>query len=40
MHRILSNLNEEQAQAAAATEGYIRVSAGAGTGKTSALTSR
>lgn len=40
MHRLLANLNAEQAQAAATTEGYIRVSAGAGTGKTSALTAR
>ena len=40
MHKILCALNEDQAQAAACTEGYIRVLAGAGTGKTKTLTSR
>ncbi len=35
-----SNLNEEQQAAVTATEGYIRVIAGAGTGKTRALTER
>lgn len=37
---ILSNLNEQQKQAVMATEGYIRVIAGAGSGKTRALTAR
>ncbi|MDF2537950.1 MAG: pcrA [Herbinix sp.] len=37
---ILENLNEEQRQAVASTEGYIRVIAGAGSGKTKALTNR
>ncbi len=40
MHKILCALNADQAQAAAQTEGYIRVLAGAGTGKTKTLTSR
>jgi len=37
---ILDNLNEEQLQAVTATEGFIRVIAGAGSGKTRALTHR
>jgi DNA helicase-2/ATP-dependent DNA helicase PcrA len=37
---ILKNLNEQQLQAVTETEGYIRVIAGAGSGKTRALTSR
>lgn len=36
----LKNLNPEQYQAATTTEGYIRVVAGAGSGKTRALTAR
>ncbi|GGF28360.1 ATP-dependent helicase [Flavobacterium limi] len=37
---ILDNLNPNQLQAVKSTEGYIRVIAGAGSGKTKALTSR
>lgn len=37
---ILDSLNLEQQQAVACTEGYVRVLAGAGTGKTKALTAR
>ena len=37
---ILDTLNEEQMQAVTSTEGYIRVIAGAGSGKTKALTHR
>lgn len=36
----LKNLNKEQLEAATTTEGYIRVVAGAGSGKTKTLTSR
>jgi superfamily I DNA/RNA helicase len=37
---VLENLNEEQIEAVTSTEGYIRVVAGAGSGKTKTLTSR
>lgn len=37
---IFKNLNAEQAQAIRATEGYVRVAAGAGSGKTRVLTNR
>ena len=40
MDKILKELNNEQRQAVTATEGYIRVIAGAGSGKTKTLTSR
>ena len=40
MHRLLTGLNLEQSQAASLTEGYVRVLAGAGTGKTKTLTVR
>ena len=38
--KILSSLNEHQKQAVMQTEGYVRVIAGAGSGKTRALTAR
>ena len=37
---ILDNLNSEQYKAVTSTEGFIRVIAGAGSGKTRALTYR
>ena len=40
INKILENLNKEQLQAVTETEGYVRVIAGAGSGKTKALTSR
>lgn len=40
MAKMLDELNEEQVEAATTTEGYVCVVAGAGSGKTKALTSR
>ena len=40
MESYLKELNNEQLAAATETEGYIRVIAGAGSGKTKTLTSR
>lgn len=40
INKILENLNDQQTQAVTSTEGYVRIIAGAGSGKTKALTSR
>ena len=40
MNSILQELNEEQLEAVTTTEGYVRIIAGAGSGKTKALTHR
>jgi len=40
VNRITDSLNEKQLQAATTTEGYVRVTAGAGSGKTKALSHR
>ena len=40
MDKLLADLNEAQREAVTATEGYVRVVAGAGTGKTKTLSRR
>jgi DNA helicase-2/ATP-dependent DNA helicase PcrA len=40
IERLKDNLNEQQLEAVTETEGFVRVIAGAGLGKTKALTTR
>ena len=40
MDNFIDELNEQQKEAVTTTEGYVRIIAGAGTGKTKALTYR
>lgn len=40
LENLLNNLNEKQKEAVTTTEGYIRVIAGAGSGKTKTLVNR
>lgn len=40
MDNFIDELNEQQKEAVITTEGYVRIIAGAGTGKTKALTYR
>ena len=40
MDNFIDELNEQQREAVTTTEGYVRIIAGAGTGKTKALTYR
>ena len=40
IEKLKHNLNEQQLEAVTETEGFVRVIAGAGSGKTKALTSR